>query len=166
MKYLLFLYCLLFYFPVHGQNKNANFIGKYRDYFGSEIIINRDSTFKYTWHFNLFSSWSNGKWTIKSDTIYLKTIPIYDTLTYTNSNGKLVDSLVLSDDEHPKRIYPTIITNNGLLGGGQNHRPCPERLFYRDNKLYAFTDKGKLVRKKVRGFWSRKKFDPMYHKEF
>ncbi|MFI5161898.1 MAG: hypothetical protein ACHQHN_11510 [Sphingobacteriales bacterium] len=164
MKYLLFLIGLLVSCAAHAQSNNTKLIGKYQDYFGNEIVINSDSTFRYAWHFDLFSSWSNGKWSIKNDTIYFRTILVYDTVSYTNANGKIADRFIIANNEIPKRVYPSI-TDNSFLSWGQNHKPCPDKLFYKDDKLYGIKKSGKLIRKKVRTFWDNKKSYPMYFKQ-
>ncbi len=148
----------------NGQNKNNELIGKYQNYFGSHIQINEDSTFSYSWHFDLMSSWSKGRWSIKNDTLYLKTIPIYDTLSYTDKTGKMVDSLVLSDDDKPERVTtPNFI---GMLSaGGQNRQACPDKLFYDGEKLFGITKQGRLIKEKLMGFWSKQKWVPWYFKE-
>ncbi|MCG9899329.1 MAG: hypothetical protein MH132_04960 [Hydrotalea sp.] len=85
-----------------AQNKLT---GRYRDYFGNRIQLNSDSTFKYTWHFDMQSSWTKGIWWLKGDTIYFQMIPVYDTISKTNSNKITTDSLVLSQDETPERLF-------------------------------------------------------------
>jgi len=155
-----FLFCQL---TLNAQNHSLKLLGKYQDYFGSNIEIRSDSTFTYYWHFDLGASWSKGTWSVKNDTVYLKTILLYDTLRYNNNDGKSVDSLVLSDEEKPKLMTsPNII---GMLSsGGQNRQPCPDKLFYQKDKLFDIGKDGKLITKKIRGFWSKKKWDPWYFK--
>lgn len=164
MKYLAlftFLFCRL---TLIAQNHSLKLVGKYQDYFGNNIEIRSDSTFSYSWHFDLEASWSKGTWSIKNDTVYFKTIPINDTLRYKNNDGKFVDSLVLSDEEKPKLIT-TPNTIGMLSSGGQNRQPCPDKLFYRKDKLFDINKDGKLITKKIRGFWSKKKWDPWYFKQ-
>jgi hypothetical protein len=48
--------------------------------------------------------------------------------------------------------------------GGQNYIPAPDMLFYKADKLYKIKN-GKLLKKKSRGIWSKKKFVPWYVKQ-
>ena len=165
MKYLLTIFFLCFGSTLKAQVEKDHLIGKYQDYFGDRIEIKADSTFRYSWQFDLAASWSKGIWKIKNDTVYFKTIPVYDTLRYKNNQGKFVDSLVLSDLEKPKLIFTPNI-DEMLSSGGQNREQCPLKLFLKDERLYGITEYGKLVTKKVRGFWDpSKKWDPWYFKE-
>ena len=140
-----------------------NIVGRYRDYFGSRIELNADSTFKYTWHFDLSSSWTKGTWSSKNDTIYFHMIPTYDTVSYKSNNGTSADKLILSVDETAERMTPEQYAGMGLSSGGQNIHPCPDKLFFKKQKLFAIKD-GKLVKKKVKGFWTKKKWRPWFFK--
>jgi hypothetical protein len=164
MKYVILLFFVVFYSTAIAQINRSNFVGHYRDYFGNHIDINSDSTFKYSYFFDLMSSWTRGTWRKKNDTIYLKTILIYDTLKYKEGNGKFVDSLVLSKDEKPELITSPDITGM-FSAGGQNRVLCPNKLFFDNNKLFCVDSNGKLIKKKVKGFWTAKKWDPWYFKE-
>lgn len=137
-------------------------IGHYRDYFGSRLQLNSDSTFKYTWNFDLSASWTKGTWIVENDTVYLQMTPIYDTISKTN-NGSAVDQLVLSDDEASERLTQQQFIGQGLLSGGQNKTPYPEKLFYKKGRLYGIKD-GRFVKKKHRGIWTKKKYPPWFFK--
>ena len=164
MKHLLLLLLLGSHLLSYGQNKTHKLIGQYHDYFGNRIEIKGDSTFNYSWHFDMVRSWSKGTWAIKNDTIYFKTILIYDTLRYKKENGQIVDSLIVANDEKPKIItIPPI--NTIFSSGGQNRQPCPDKLYYKNEKLFKITKEGKLVKKKIKGFWTKKKWHPWYFKQ-
>ena len=204
MKILTLIYFLFLSFGLAAQNK---VIGNYRTYFGHHIKLNEDFTFKYTWHFDLESSWSTGIWVLKKDTIYLKMVPIYDTFSYRNSNNIIVDTLIISDDEKPKRITPVDevlfskpkqhifpskhLSNNNIivdtfividaelpktslmqdailrkeLWGAQNRMTCPSKLVFKKGRLYEIQNK-KLIKKKQRGIWSSKKWNPWYFRDY
>jgi hypothetical protein len=165
MKYLILPAILLFSSTLIAQHKENGLVGPYHDYFGSDIEINADSTFKYTWAFDLASSWSKGTWTVTNDTVYFKTIPIYDTLRYKDSAGRLVDSLILSIQKKPKLLTDPVDAAMDLLsGGGQNRSPCPGRLFYADGKLFGINKDGQIITQQVRGFGINKKYDTWYFK--
>ena len=159
LKILLALSAALYIDLAFSQENNANLIGSYQDHFGSSIIINKDSTFKYRWNFDLASSWSNGKWAIKNDTVYFKTVLVYDTLRI---NSK--DNLVLAEDEKPKRIFGVTYISAQLTSGGQNRMPCPAKLLFRGGELLMLTNSGKidLNRRKV---FSDLYFPPSYYRK-
>ena len=139
-----------------------NLLGHYRDYFGSRIELNVDSTFKYTWNFDLSASWTKGTWTLVGDTVYFQMIPTYDTLSQTNANGSTSDTLILSADETSERFTQTQFVATLLSSGGQNRRGYPDKLFFRKGRLYEIQN-GKLV-KKQKVFLTTKKWDPWFFK--
>ena len=160
MKILTTIFLLTLSFSLFAQDK---IVGHYRDYFGSRIQINTDNTFKYTWHFDLSGSWTKGTWSLKNDTIYFHMIPTYDTISYKNNDGTSADKIILSVDETPERLTPDQFAGLGLSSGGQNIQPYPEKLFFKRQKLYNIKN-GKLVKKKIKGFWTKKKWRPWFFK--
>jgi hypothetical protein len=158
MKGALFLYSIVICTSLNAQSIVA---GHYRNYFGGSLNIVPDSTFKYSWHFDLQGSWTNGKWRMIKDTVYFTMIPVYDTITHAIKNGEIVDSLVLSLDEIPKR---TTINLNVLYSGGQNIQPYPTKLLYRKNRLYEIDKHGKLDKKWGKNLWSKRKWPPWFTK--
>jgi hypothetical protein len=179
MKLLTLIFVFLTSHNLSAQNK---LIGRYRDYFGSRIQINPDSTFKYTWNFDMQSSWTKGTWQLKGDTIYFKMVPVYDTTSSLAPNQTSTDSLVLSADEiserlglptqmttpvdlnSTNRINPKVYQNNIaalLSSGGQNKRYYLDKLIVKNGKLYLIKN-GKAYRKKVKGFWTNKKWPTWY----
>ncbi len=139
-------------------------IGRYRDYFGNRIELNADSTFKYSWRFDLSYSWTKGKWSLNDDTLYFQMIPTYDTISYKNSDSSWADKLILSVDEKSERITPKQYTDMGLSSGGQNIQSYPDKLFFKKGKLYIVYN-GRLIVKRQNGFWgSKKKWNPWYFK--
>lgn len=147
-------------FRLIAQEKIA---GHFRNFFGSRIELNPDKTFKYTWHFDLSVSWTKGTWTLLNDTVYFHIVPTYDTISYKDKDGAPVDKLILSADEIPERLTPEQYSSIGLSSGGQNFYPCPDKLFYSRQKLFAIKN-GNLVKKKVRDFGTKKKWRPWFFK--
>ncbi len=152
---ILTLFFLLLTLQLKAQDEIS---GNYGDYFGSSLKISADSTFHYVWGIDLMSSWTNGKWKMIGKIVYLEPILIFDTVRYKDSStGVLIDTLVLASDESPK-----LITNLGdftlqeLSTGGQNRYRVPDKLYYKPGKLFAFDKNDKLIKKKRRGFWSKK----------
>ena len=149
-----------------------NVLGHYKDYFGNNIELNADSTFKYTFHFDLSGSWTKGTWSLKNDTVYFQMIPTYDTISYKNKDGTFADKLILSVDEKPERItvrqntngLPELNSDAGLVSGGQNFQGYPRKLFFKNGRLYKI-DKGQIVVKKQNALWINKKFVPWYFKD-
>jgi len=159
----LLLNFLIIFFPGISEAQNR-IEGKYNDYFGYTVEINIDSTFDFNWRFDLFAYWCTGKWTIINDTIYFDKIPVYDTLLIVNKNGQPDDSLILSNDKKPGLITTSEMAINSISSGGQDLLKFPGKLFYRNNRLYQIWN-GKVVKKKVRGFWTNKKYPPWFVKE-
>lgn len=163
MRNLHIIVVLLAIVKTHAQQ---NITGHYHDYFGSKIEFKADSTFKYKWHVDLSVRWAEGRWVFKNDTIYLKVIPVYDTLRYRDTGSlTTTDSLVLSVDEEAEAITPEQYASAQLSSGRQNRSSLPEKLYYRNGKLFRIDRKGKIVRKKEHGFWSKKKYPSNYVRE-
>jgi hypothetical protein len=160
MKILTTIFLMTFSFCLFAQDK---IVGHYRNYFGSQIQLNADRTFKYTWHFDLSGSWTRGTWSLENDTVYFHMIPTYDTISYKNNDGTLADKLILSVDETFERLTPEQYASMGLSCGGQNIQPYPDKLFSKRQKLFAIKNH-KLVKKKIKGFWTRKKWRPWFFK--
>lgn len=133
--------------------------GSYRDHFGNDITLYPDSTFKYTWSFHMMLSWTKGTWSISGHKIFFKPVPVHDTLRKI-VNGTPIDSLVFSVDENPEMISQIDTT---AITFRQNFQSAPAKLFFRNNRLYNIRH-GQLVKKKQKGYWTNKKFDPWYFK--
>lgn len=153
MKILIIVFVLIESFTASAQK---NVAGDYQDYFGNSIQLNLDSTFEYTWHFDMSVSWTKGVWIMKGDTVYFYMTPVYDTITQTSMNGNTLDTLILSIDETPDRVVKHDFDPAVLSSGGQNIMGYPKRLLFRKGRLYKI-QKGKLVFKKRRPFWSGRK---------
>jgi hypothetical protein len=138
-------------------------IGRYRDYFGSRLELNADSTFKYSWRFDLSYSWTKGTWSFKNDTLCFHMLPTYDTISYKNNDGSSPDKLILSVDETSERLMPEQYTGMGLSSGGQNIQGYPDKLFSKKGRLYKIYNR-RLVKKKQRGIWTKKKWTPWFFK--
>ena len=143
-------------------------VGEYRNYFSSAFIFKADYTYMYSYHFDLSSSWSSGKWKYSNDTLYLTNIPIYDTLitydtTYWDISSepysiKIDTSLVLSSDTIIGRIPSDIHVLNSISGGGQNRFTHPEILVFKKARLYELNENGSLKSKKVKRMFGNKRY--------
>lgn len=182
MKAVIFI---LFFFTTLSLTAQKNLIGQYRNYSGERIQLYQDSTFKYTWHFHMMSSWTKGIWELKGDTVYLKMVPIYDTLKKTSPNNVTTDILVLSSDETPERLPDPATTTTAVdiksapeiipeiyqgdnniatfsLGWQNNHYP-PNKLLVKKGRLYLIVN-GKSLTKRVKSFGTNKKWPSWYFK--
>jgi hypothetical protein len=162
MRKIFALPCFFIVMIMHlnGQKK---FIGNYRNYFGERMEIYPDSTFKYSFRFDLASSWTIGTWKIKKDTIYFSMTPVYDTIVYKDNRQTVrIDSLVLSLDQVANKITSLESIAGYWASGGQNQFSFPDKLFFRRNKLFKIIN-GKLIKEKTKGFWgTNKKYIPWY----
>jgi hypothetical protein len=138
-------------------------VGSYRDYFGSSIQLNTNNTFRYRWHFDMVSSWTEGTWALIGDTVYFHMVPTYDTLSRSDINGIGFDTLILSTDEIPERFTQTQFAAMLLSSTEQNRWDYPDKLLFKKERLYKMRN-GKRVVKKQKGFWSDKKWDPWFFK--
>jgi hypothetical protein len=160
MKIFPIIFLLTLSFGLFAQDKIA---GRYRDYFGSRIQLDADSTFEYTWHFDLSGSWTKGKWSLKKDTVNFHMTPTYDTISYINNEGTSADKLILSVDKTSERLTPEQYASMGLSSVGQNIQPYPDKLFFKRQRLYNIRN-GRLVKKRIKGFWTKKKWNPWFFK--
>lgn len=160
MKILTIILLLTLSFNLLAQDK---IVGCYRDYFGSRIQLKVDNTFKYTWNFDMAGSWTKGTWTLSGDTVYFHMVPTYDTLMQISKNGVTSDIFILSTDEVSDRITQEQYAGIVLSSGGQNRTSYPEKLVFKRKKLYEVR-KGKLVKKKIKCFWTKKKWSPWFFK--
>ena len=160
MKLLYLISLILILFSTKQKN---NPIGEYENHFGSEININKDSTYNYSWHFDLSYSWIDGKWEIHGDTILLSPILVYDTLSFYDSlSSSVTDSLILSRDRKPSRITMKKIESDMSLSDCQNCFGSPRKLFFEDGKLYDINNKGEIRKAKRKGIIGNKKYPPYF----
>ncbi len=151
MKPSLLLICIISWNSLYAQGKIP---GHYENFDGCAIDIYPDSTFHFSWHFDMMGSWTKGRWSSDRDTIILTAIPIFDTVTYLTKNNGSADSLVLSLDTIAERKSPE--PSNVLYSGGQNRYPCPKKLLFRKNRLYYLNEDSKVEVKWERPFGSRR----------
>ncbi|MGS2727910.1 hypothetical protein ACU8DI_14970 [Psychroserpens sp. BH13MA-6] len=146
-----------------GQDK---YVGIYKDRFSETIELKSDSTFIHNYTFDLSSSWTTGKWKVSNDTIYLKSELVSDSLQIRDSEGKSIkDSLVLSADLKINRIELNDFIMSALWSGGQNKVKPPKKLYWKRKKLYRINNDKTLDLRKVKAFWSDKKYETYFRKE-
>lgn len=81
-----------------------------------------------------------------------------DTLTRTMEP----DTLVLSLDQRVERITEEQFAINSITSGGQLPDYAPTKLVSRKERLYNFNQNGKFRKSKIKGLFTKKKFDPWY----
>ena len=144
-------------------------VGKYHNSFSCSLTINSDSTYYYFYHFDLSSSWSAGKWRNSNDTIYFVNIPIYDTVYYVDTFNqniiKCEKKLLLSADNKPEVITSNEAIFLEIASLGQNRFPNPQKLYFKNGKLFEIKNNGQIVRKRIKGFYSHKKYPTYYERE-
>jgi hypothetical protein len=151
---------ILFLFLINVQHGNVE--GEYYNSFGSKLKINTDSTFLYNWSFDTASSWSEGKWRLKNDTIYFEIIPVFDTLRINHQK----DTLLLSVNQKPELITdPSITIFESLSSGGQNKTKMSSKLYFDGEKLIEIKKNGKLDNRKLKAFWQNEKYNTWFIKK-
>ena len=151
MKLSLLLISIFSWNSLYTQRKVQ---GYYENFDGCTIDIYPNSTFYFSWHFDMAGSWTKGSWTYDNDTIILTMIPIYDTVTYSTGNNLPADSIVLSLDTIAERKTPQ--PANVLYSGGQNRYPWPTKLLFRKNRPYYLNEHSQVVVKWERPFGMRR----------
>jgi hypothetical protein len=147
------------------KSEQNEIVGIYRDRFTDRIELKADSTFIHKYSFDLSSSWTIGKWRFRNDTIYLNPKLIMDTLQIRNSANKIIkDSLVLSSDQKSNRIEFNEHILSQITSGGQNRTKPPKKLFWKKEKLYRVKSNGNLDLRRLKQFWTRKKYKTYFRK--
>lgn len=140
----LFLILLIFFLFFNKANGQKTITGDYYHAPRTKLKLKEDSTFMYTWGYHMSSGWCSGKWRANNDTIYLKVIPVYDTvkIELTMQSGT-TESLVLSPDTVSEAISLQQNFNNLKSSRSQTINNCPGKLFYKKKKLFYISKKGK-----------------------
>jgi hypothetical protein len=122
----------------------------YSDGHGSKIEFRSDSTFLHTYRFDMISSWSSGKWSVKNDTVFLTMIPVYDTVKVFNKNGAFTHyDKAKADSPIPKMQVRHDGVATASTGKWQNYLPTPPKLYLKNGRLYNVDEKGNPIQKKV-----------------
>ena len=150
---------VLFFIPLEFYAQNSP-LGIYYNYFGAELIINSDSTFNYIRKFDLSSSWTNGNWMVRNDTVYLTTILVFDTLISTNNKS----IIVLSDDNKSSSLKESEYAISQISSGGQNQHLFIDKYYFRKNRLIEIDQNGKLITQK-KSYVSKTKYIPWFIKK-
>lgn len=159
---------LIVTFLISGLQVNArkNIPGFYQDHFGSSLQLYKDSTFTYRYRFDLISSWNKGKWTVKNNTIYFQIVPVLDTVIFKDENNRIINQTVVqSVDENANLISAEEYIKTRSNTPEKYPREIPLKLLFRKNKLYNLNKDGKPIKKKYKGFGTRKKYGSWYVKK-
>lgn len=138
-------------------------IGKYNDFLGNSIELKSDSTYYFSFRFDLNYSWTSGTYSVKNDTVFLKAITVFDTIM-PNNNIYTPYTLVRSVDEISEvmnqKEYDLSLNTNAQ----QNLYDSPTKLYKKKNRLYLVYGKGEVLKNKQKKFGTRKKYPPYYKK--
>lgn len=152
----------IFQFVLSNLSGQSNIVGKYQNYFGSRIELRADGTFSYSFSFDLVHKWTMGSWS-GTDTLVLNSKAIYDTVDVINRiTGIHSDSLILSSDTISSSISREKLSPYASYG--QDPWIDQKHFVIKKDRLYVLQSNGKLLTKKNRGFWTKRRFPPYYFK--
>ena len=163
MKKILLLLSIISLVQCKSQE---NIIGTYvQDLTGEQYVLHADSTFKYESSGGIVF-WTSGKWELKHDTVYLNTIPVYDTLriagfkdklikSHTDTSAKLIIGTLHYIDTQEDEFYSNAFASQMIINS---------KLYYKDNKLYEFDENKNLITEKERYWYNHKYYDPWFIK--
>ena len=159
MKRLLIYFGLIISFQsAVGQNSVIGCYGRE----DSQVRIDADSTFFFSYAVDTYRGWLKGKWALKGKKLILMPQIIYDTITI--KKGDLtIDSLILSKDYTSERILQTNNRVIHIFEYEQNEKLCPKLLKHKDNTLYIIKNK-KIQKKKIKNGYYIKPFNPWFTK--
>lgn len=183
MKNTPIILLLLIQIQLTGQ---IDYTGTYEQKnYGKTVVMKNDSTFKFSERKHMQYKWAIGKWDTVGDTIFLKFIPIFDTLkTYNDQNRLIQKNLILSRDHESNLIiqkltlsqndYPDWIKYSIAVQGEidsmrnynlsklfQNSINFPRKLFLTEKGLYEIDKEGDLIKRK-KSSGTNKKFKSIY----
>jgi hypothetical protein len=148
---------LIFFCSIQFNNlAQCQILGQFSDGFGKSILIKADSTFNFSYKIHLSSSSINGHWRILNDTIFFFKNPVFDTLIYTDLQNKFTTKLIPSIDDKIDVIEQKESKLNIYILPTKYIVPCPEKLFYWNNKLYRIKSNGELFQNKFKIFFSKR----------
>ena len=152
-QFLIFL-LLLSTKSSYSQN---NFTGNYQDYFESQLEINQDLTFKYSWNVDSSNGSTIGTWNIIEDTIILHADSFFDNLNIKkNYQVVIVDSVMLAGNVITKLVV--LADSTTLLKEVIIPQYCPEKVYLCDNKLFRISFTEKLVDQIKKGIYSGRNY--------
>jgi hypothetical protein len=161
LKSVSILIVLFLCVETYGQK---NIVGNYYNFGGENLELNSDSTFKAIWHYGLLSEWTKGIWSTKNDTIYLQSIPIYDTLERGNIKyNPNIDSIILSPDEKSEKITQKDFREYSHYTYSQSKEKFPTKVFYKNGRFHPIDKNGNLIKKRITAFEGNKKY-PIFYK--
>jgi len=166
---------ILFFHLSFSSNAQVDAVGTYHNFFGSKLNLFSDSSYKYSYRFDLSSSWSIGEWRMIKDTLILINKPIYDTIRYIDTvfhiegidvySVKAIEELILSQNEVSENITRNQALQTVLSGGGQNRYSHPNKLLYKKGRLYEVSENGKIKKGRKYCPFRRARFKVYYVKE-
>jgi hypothetical protein len=134
-------------------------IGSYAGHYGEKLEIRQDSTFYYSWSFDMTFSWTRGFWKVDNDTLLLNIDVVWDTVFI---SGK--DKLVLSFDSLASRENKATYYDT-LRSYGQSLDRYPKKLFLKKDRLYRISQTGNIDKRRARGIWTPKKIPTWFRRK-
>lgn len=118
------------------SGQSTSLCGSYRADSNTQITLESDSTFLFTFQNSNIISWDMGYWSANNDTLLLTVNNIYDTIMVLDSLGSFVkDSLVLSQDMISNQSERLDLISQALSSGGENRFWCPTKFLIKRRKL-------------------------------
>lgn len=158
---LLPVWVLLIFMSIPKEALGQKAVSVYKDYSGQELTLLSDSTFEFTVRGHLDTKWSKGIWERVNDTLFLKVVPVYDTLFHQDNIGVASTQLVLSWNNISESVTDKQYKPNEDVLGGQLVNLDFQKLFFKKGRLYLLKKNGQLSRSKYRSTWTGKKY-PTY----
>jgi|GEM_PF-3966560 hypothetical protein len=138
------LVVLMSSFSIENDSK---FVGDFSNTVENSVLyIRANGNFYFIYRYEMSTSWTNGTWKSKADTIFFEMVPVYDTVELSSPTR---DSLILSVDSIPSR--KSVKHMDGYFGVKQNMRKAPDKLMYLNGDLYQILINGQPDDKPKKG---------------
>jgi hypothetical protein len=126
--------------------------GLYADYFGRKIELRNNHTFFMHWdnHKNSskYKNWTFGRWSMEEDTIYFTQELIFDSVQVDDETlGYHIKKVRLSADTIRDQLYYksfNLYFKEIPRGNTQGKLELPEKLLFRNNRLFRIQDNNTL----------------------
>lgn len=172
-------FCNLWMIIIFGLFFNtANYADAQRPIFGTYILysqtltIKPDSNFSYEVKSDMYYCWNQGKWYIHGDTLFLKSIPVIDTIKVLTKNGLLIAEHRIYSSDTVCDTYKIFNTNPDSTENEILKRKCtfsfqrrcdaPSKLISVRKKLYEFDENDRPIRFLRQGKFSIRRINMGY----
>jgi hypothetical protein len=145
----------LFFNSVNNADAQRPIIGTYRLQ-SQTLTIKPDSNFSFEVNGGMYYCWNQGKWYLNGDTLFLKAIPVIDTIKVLTKNGLLIAEHRIYSSDTVCDTYKIFNTNPDSTEIEIQKRKCnfsfqrrcevPSKLIRIRKKLYEFDDNGRPIK--------------------